>query len=102
MLETFTVETFSPHLGEPFRVVVEDTSLDLTLHSAGVYGTESAREWSKSSGREPFTLTFLGPEDRVIQQAMYTVEHPQIGAFQLFLVPIGPVQQGMRYEAIFT
>jgi len=30
------------------------------------------------------------------------VEHPAIGAFDLFQVPIGPDKRGLRYEAIVT
>jgi hypothetical protein len=30
------------------------------------------------------------------------MEHPEIGVFELFLVPIGPDEKGLRYEAIFT
>jgi hypothetical protein len=30
------------------------------------------------------------------------MEHAAIGTFELFLVPIGPDREGMRYEAIFT
>jgi len=30
------------------------------------------------------------------------MEHPGIGTFELFLVPIGPDEKGLRYEAIFT
>jgi hypothetical protein len=30
------------------------------------------------------------------------VRHAQLGAMEIFLVPIGPDEGGMRYEAIFT
>jgi hypothetical protein len=30
------------------------------------------------------------------------MEHEEIGAFDIFLVPIGPDEQGLLYEAIFN
>jgi hypothetical protein len=102
MLETFTIDTFSPHVGETFQAFYKDASLELTLQSANAYGTESAQEWSRASGRTPFSLVFTGPLDPNIQQGMYRVEHAELGAFELFLVPIGANAQAMRYEAIFT
>ncbi len=102
MLETFTVEKFSPHVGDTFRVVFNDTSLEVTLDAVTPYGSESAKEWSKASGRVPFSMIFLGPLDRVIQQGIYRFEHDEMEPFEIFLVPIGPNPQGMRYEVIFT
>jgi hypothetical protein len=29
------------------------------------------------------------------------MEHEEIGAFDIFLVPIGPDEEGLLYEAIF-
>jgi hypothetical protein len=103
MLETFTVATFSPHVGDKFRVSHDPSSpLELTLTSAEVLGHESAKEWSKSSGREPFALIFVGPGQLFLPQGMYRVEHDGLGSFELFIVPIGPGGEGMRYEVIFT
>ncbi len=28
--------------------------------------------------------------------------HPQLGAFDLFIVPLGPDDEGMRYEAVIS
>jgi hypothetical protein len=30
------------------------------------------------------------------------MEHEEIGAFDIFLVPIGPDEEGLCYEAIFN
>ena len=103
MLETFTVDMFEPRVGDKFRIAGDaPASQELTLLSAKVLGTESAKEWSKSSGREPFALIFVGPMESAVEQQIYRLEHDEVGNFEIFLVPIGPNQQGMRYEAIFT
>jgi hypothetical protein len=52
--------------------------------------------------REPFSLVFRGPVSPWLLQAIYPVEHARLGQLELFLVPIGPDQHGMRYEAVFN
>jgi hypothetical protein len=37
-----------------------------------------------------------------LPQRIYRIEHATLGAFDLFLVPIGPDAQGLRYQAVFT
>jgi hypothetical protein len=94
LLEDFTVGTFSGHLGESFRVFPDDSSmLDLEL--------VSATEWGENSGR-PFSIVFRGPKDALLPQRIYRMEHEEIGAFEIFLVPIGPDDEGLLYEAIFN
>ncbi len=103
MLETFTVETFTPHVGSVFRVVFEDGNFfELALASAAELGSASAREWSKTSGRAPFTLEFLGPKEHYLPQGTYRLEHPKLEPLEIFLVPIGPDERAMQYEAVFT
>jgi hypothetical protein len=94
VLENFRVETFSGHLGDSFRVYLDDASpLDIELISA--------TELGESSGR-PFSIVFRGPKDSPLPQRIYRMEHEEIGAFDLFVVPIGPDEEGLRYEAIFN
>jgi hypothetical protein len=103
MLETFSVATFSPHVGDKFQVFYNPSSaLELTLASAEELGNESAKEWRKASGRAPFTLTFEGPPQALLPQGMYRVEHDGLGPFEIFIVPLGPGEGGLLYEAIFT
>ena len=102
MLETFTLDTFRPRIGEDFQiaagpqrvVTLSLTSVDdLSDRSAG---TATARR------RAPFSLLFHGPAENFLPQGTYPVRHDTIGEFPLFLVPLGPQQGQMRYEAIFT
>ena len=94
MLENISVGTFSGHLGSSFRVYPDDSStLDLEL--------ASATELGESSGR-PFSVVFRGPRDAPLPQRIYRMEHAEIGVFDIFLVPIGPDEEGLLYEAIFN
>jgi hypothetical protein len=49
-------------------------------------------------GRAPFSLVFQGDPELTLPQRIYRVEHPELGALDIFLVPIAPG----RYEAVFT
>lgn len=94
MLENFRVGTFSGHLGTSFRIHPDDAStLDLELVSATELGDGSGR---------PFSIVFRGPKDALLPQRIYRMEHAEIGAFDIFLVPIGPDDEGLLYEAIFN
>ena len=52
--------------------------------------------------REPFSLVFRGPMDPLLAQRIYPLDHAEMGQRDIFLVPIGPDQEGMRYEAVFA
>jgi hypothetical protein len=98
MLESFEVGTFAPRLGETFRVQSADAEwTELTLIEAIALGDGAPAE----ERRAPFSIVFRGAREPVLPQKIYQVEHVAIGAFELFLVPIGPDQEGMRYEAVF-
>ena len=103
MLETFTITTFSGQEGTTFRFslasgeALEATLLQVTALSAkGPSGEELPRK------RIPFSLLFRVPTPGRFEQKIYTLEHPVIGKFELFLVPIGRETDGYRCEAIFT
>lgn len=81
-----------PDTGPPIEVeLIEVSRLECRAHPVG-----------QALRRESFSLVFRGPASPWLLQAMHTVEHAQLGRLELFLVPIGPDQHGMRYEAIFN
>ena len=98
MLETLTLDAFSPLVGQTFQVHVQpEQTLAVEL-------TE-ARSLSESNGarpRSPFVLTFKGPAQPVLPQRIYRFEHEALGAHEIFIVPLGPGQGGIRYEVIFN
>jgi hypothetical protein len=101
MLENFTIETFSEHLGSKFRVHTEASEqFDVELISATALGGSRGEEIPDR--RQPFSLVFRGPGDILLPQRIYRMEHDRIGIFELFIVPIGPDEKGLRYESIFT
>jgi hypothetical protein len=55
-----------------------------------------------AGSRQPFSAVFRGPEEPVLPQRIYALTNPALGEIHLFLVPIGPDQEGLRYEAVFN
>ena len=93
-----TVETFAGREGETFSIQFADATLDLKL--AAVDGMPG--EWGKTEVREPFSVVFDGPLEHVLPQQIWPLDHDEIGRLDIFLVPLGPKDDAMRYEAVFT
>jgi len=91
VLETFTAETFAPRLHEQFELVTDDGRVDLEL-------TEVTESDVPGARRAQFSIVFSGPTEPIFPQAIYGLEHPELGAFDLFLVPIA----AGSYEAVFA
>jgi hypothetical protein len=49
-----------------------------------------------------FSLWFVSEPGPFLPQAIYPLEHPQMGRLEIFLVPLGPRDGGNLYESIFT
>lgn len=97
MLDTLTLDHWHECLGQNFRVQVgQETEIDLRLTSATPLGAESGYR------RQPYSLLFAGPLTPLLPQATYTLQNESMGELGIFLVPLGPQGQAMRYEAIFT
>ena len=100
-LENFTAGTFSGHVGSVFRIYPGPGDL-LEFELISVTGLGGSPEGESSGHRQPFSIVFRGPRDVLLPQRIYRMEHDRIGSFDLFIVPIGPDEKGLRYEAIFT
>ena len=103
MIDKASASTFSPFLNQTFRMCLwaaEVMELDLAEISEAPAAVAQAA--AAQGRRAPFSLFFRGPLRPIMPQRIYTLEHPQLGRFDLFLVPIGPDGTGMRYEAVFN
>jgi hypothetical protein len=90
VLEDFTLATFADRLGETFRVGDDPDVLEMELveATAGIAGRQ-------------FSIVFRGPPEPVLPQRIYPFGHEELGSFELFIVPIGPDDSGMQYQAVF-
>ena len=91
-----TVEEFQSEVGETFDLSYGRTRVVLTLIRAERRGTP------RDGSRPPFALLFHGPITPLVPQATYRFDHPRLGAFDMFIVPVGPDGESMQYEAIFN
>ena len=55
--------------------------------------------FDRQPGWESFTLLFTGSPPP-IPQGTYAVDHPGLGSFSLFLVPVHTEGDGQEYEAV--
>lgn len=95
MGEGFTLEMFAPQAGSKFLMRCGNKeAVELELESVNDLGS-SARHIQCS-------LIFVGPQNAPIEQMIYRLDHPALGAMDLFLVPISKDQSGVRYEAIIN
>src|SRR2546430_1422310 len=100
MLETFTASTFSPFVGETFLI---DAGAEAPVELELIAAEELESRFRRADApRMPFSIVFRGPAELRLPQRMYAMEHKEIGAFEIFLVPIGPDEHGLRYEAVFN
>jgi hypothetical protein len=103
LLDTATSETFQPHVGERFEVTPQEgESFEALLTSCEETTYGSPGDWQQTTQRVPFSLVFHGPADRAVSQQTCAFSHPQLGQFDLFIVPLGPDEHGMAYEAVVS
>jgi hypothetical protein len=102
MLESFTIEVFTPLLHEMFTLPQVAPGFALELTEVSPVMDTGPRDPRVGKRRVPFSLIFHGPREVILPQQIYQMEHATLGMFELFIVPLGVDQQGVRYEAIFT
>ena len=80
-------DDFATHVGEPFRAHTDEAEWRLVAVS----------ERRRYGDFESFSIEFETPAVTG-QQGMITLEHPDMGELELFVVAVGPG----RYEAVFN
>jgi len=97
MLQDLRAASFEAHLGTLFRIHFGGESpLQVELFEV------ARHEEHPGPRQQPFSAYFRGPYPPVLPQSIYRMEHDRLGELEIFLVPIGPDAQGMRYEAVFN
>jgi hypothetical protein len=97
MTESFTADTFAELTGDDFTVHL-DTGERFQLRLAAAAPTVLA----PTDEPAPFSILFRGPTSPILPEQSYAIEHPTLGRFDVFLVPLGSDDRGARYEAAFT
>lgn len=97
MLQDLSHSSFEEQLNTPFRIHFGgETPLEVVLYEVRLHEPHGGPR------TQPYSVYFRGPRQPVLPQAIYRMEHDRVEAMDLFLVPIGPDEKGMRYEAVFN
>lgn len=103
MLESLTSQSFDglvggrfevvPTHGHPFVMVLSECLVSDHMLPAGL---------GMPVQRTPFSLIFHAPRDALVPQQICRVRNAGFGELPLFLVPLGPDERGMRYQAVIS
>jgi hypothetical protein len=103
-LDELSTEHFTGLVRTRFKVQVESgfmVDLELMVVTRPQSGRQQGASVERFKG-ECFALLFDGPADRPLAQGMYRFEHGRLGAFDLFIVPVGAERGARQYEAVFN
>lgn len=91
-----TLQAFQQNVNTRFRVYPPEKgdAFDVVL--------VHARQVSRDSLQDIFSVAFRGPEEKALSQGTYQFDHTRMGAFQIFIVPYKKEQGFVFYEATFN
>ena len=95
MTERLSKDTFSEHINTKFRILDKESP---TVIEAQLVEVE---EYRSSEKIQQFSLLFKGPNEPLLPQKIYSIEHGSMGDFDLFIVPIAADETSASYEAVF-
>jgi len=98
----------SPSLEDLMELMDKSQLVELTLTEVSSHS--GSHSYSADNGREPFSLLFCGSHEQPLISAIYTLSHPDLADFNLFLSPVQvslehrPEEHpdGRFYEACFS
>ncbi len=99
-LAALSIDDFQP---------LQGTTLELVVPGEGTVAVRFSATRSLGGNpypgarRRPFAVELTAEAPGSFPQQIVTLDHPELGPLELFVVPIGPAPGGlMRYEAVFT
>jgi uncharacterized protein DUF6916 len=87
ILTNYTKASFQSYLNSIFEMETLQGTVPLEL--------QQISDFSAPKGGESFALLFRGGSHQ-LRQKTYTLRHPSLGTFQIFLVPVGADQNGAQ------
>lgn len=94
-LASLTATDFESHIGRAFPIEGNGTRVEMKLTAVERLGA-ARREGGA------FSLLFSSTPGAFLPQAIYPVQHPELGTLDLFVVPLGPKDGANSYQVIFT
>lgn len=97
MLQNLTAAEFEKHLGASWTLSAEGVTATLILHAVQALRSPSPRP------QPPFSLLLVADRAQpALVQGIYTLAHSEHESVDLFVVPIGPLGDGVGYEITFN
>lgn len=97
MLEVLQLQHFAGRLNETFRAALNEGDIEFVLVEA-----TPLPHGMPNSLRAPFSLVFRNSSALLFPQQTYRLQHEQVGAFDIFMVPVARDRDGFLYQAIFN
>ena len=99
-LARVTSARFAEHLGSGFRICpASGDSIDVELTEVRELRRACAE---RGELRNPFAIRLRGAGGERLPQESYRIEHPALGVFTVFMVPVSRPGRPTAYEAIFS
>ena len=96
---TLNMAAFRSQLGTSFTITDETAKVKVKL----VDVTNFASRKQTAAGKEGFSLLFRGPQDNILKQNTYLIEHAELGMLSFLIVPVGTRDtRSPHYEAIIN
>lgn len=96
MLENITSEQFSSLIDKSLELAAGGQRYRMQVAEVRAFPPHGERPVA------PFSVVLRGARELRLAQGIYRLQHPSLGALDLFVVPIGPDAHGMRYEIVFN
>lgn len=97
MLDQLTCEDFESLRGRTVEIRFGETRQPAEVVEV------QRRTGGAPEGRSPFSVIVeSGSRDRCWPQGLHVLAHPEHGDLELFMVPLGPGDAGMRYEIVMN
>ncbi len=96
MLEQITFESFKPLVGQTVELQARDVSFRAEVEGVTLLGK------NPDQTRVPFSVELQSHDATNHGQRIYRLSHPVLGDLDLFLVPVGKGERGIRYEIVFN
>ena len=96
------VTDFEPLLNQTFQIHYGNGEMLPVTLAEVVPGKNPSSTDENGEPYYPFSLVFQSSITDYLPQYTYHIEHEQLGSHDMFIVPLGPNAQGMRYQAVFS
>jgi hypothetical protein len=96
MLENITHEAFEALIGQTVELEAGDIAFPAEVASVRVL------KQSPGAQRQAFSVELQSHAAKNHGQQIYRLSHDDLGVLDLFMVPIGAGEKGIRYEIVFN